>query len=163
MKLCTLGTHISWCQFLLNEIVQDASDAHEMGKPFHYSWLLLLISFVAWSDPQDYQGLDLLVTCQGEKYQNLFYEKDLKDWHEQSNIEFCMHGEAIRNQVKNMSRLDDTTVHQFHPIAKFEIVLTIFTCSHDDSHNVKIYQPNLWWKRKKSNKLSINGQRNGVF
>ena len=29
--ICVEGNQISWCQFLLNELVQDATDAQERG------------------------------------------------------------------------------------------------------------------------------------
>ena len=103
--------------------MQYAINAHEKGTLFHYSWFLLLISFIAWSNPQDYQGLNLLVTCKGVRYHNLWFEKYLKDRQKHNNIEFFMHGEAIRHQVNNMSRLDDDTIQQFRSIVKFEIGL----------------------------------------
>ena len=46
--LCASETQINWCQFLLNELIQDATDAQERGWAFHYSWLLILISFIGW-------------------------------------------------------------------------------------------------------------------
>ena len=79
-KICTEGVHINWCQFLLNELLQDAIDAHEKGRAFHYSWMLILISFIAWSDPPKYQGVYLPVNCKGVRYQNLWFEKEKKEW-----------------------------------------------------------------------------------
>ena len=60
-ELYTEGVHINWCQFLLNELLQDAIDVHEKGREFRYSWMLILISFIAWSNPPNYQGVDLLM------------------------------------------------------------------------------------------------------
>ena len=50
-ELCAEGVHINWSQFLVNELLQDAATSEEEGRPFHYVWLLILISFVVWSNP----------------------------------------------------------------------------------------------------------------
>ena len=54
---CTVGTvelvelrtkvvQINWSQYLLNELLEDATQPHEKYKTlFHYSWFLVLISF----------------------------------------------------------------------------------------------------------------------
>ena len=47
-KLCASSAQLKWSQYLLNELLEDAEEAEEKGNTFHYSWLLILISFVAW-------------------------------------------------------------------------------------------------------------------
>ena len=44
------GTYfqLNWSQYLLNELLADAEEAQYKGSTFHYSWLLILISFAAW-------------------------------------------------------------------------------------------------------------------
>ena len=95
---------------MLDELVQDDIDAQQKGRPFHYSWFLPLISFRAWFVPQEYQGLNLPVTCKGARYHNLWFEKDLKDRHKHNTVELFIHGEAIQHHVKNMFILDDAIV-----------------------------------------------------
>jgi hypothetical protein len=34
--------------YLINELEKDCHKAHDQGYEFHFSWLLILISFVAW-------------------------------------------------------------------------------------------------------------------
>ena len=79
VELCAEGVAINWSQFLLNELLEDATQTQEESKTkFHYSWLLMLISFIVCSDPLDYQSLDVLVLCQGTKYQNPWEDKEDK-------------------------------------------------------------------------------------
>ena len=72
--------------------------------------MLILISFIAWSNPQNHQGVDLPMNYRGARYQNLWFKKEKREQQIENNIEFFMHGEAIRNQVKNMYSLDNAIV-----------------------------------------------------
>ena len=88
---------INWSHFLLNDVLEDAVQAQEESKTkFHYSWLLILISFVVWLDPSDYQPLDVPVFCHDVKYQNLWEDKEDKIQQKDNNIEFFLHTEALR-------------------------------------------------------------------
>ena len=58
-KLCAASVQLNWSQYLLNELLADAEEAQEKGNTFHYSWLLILILFVAWEEPLNYQGVDI--------------------------------------------------------------------------------------------------------
>ena len=61
--------------------------------------------------PTRLPGVDLLVNCRGARYQNIWFEKYLKDWQKQNNIELFMHEEAIRHQVlKDMYKLTDAII-----------------------------------------------------
>ena len=68
VALCAEGVQINLSQFLLNKLLQDAASPQEEGTPFHYAWLLILISFTVWSDPVDYQLVDFPVIYRGERY-----------------------------------------------------------------------------------------------
>ena len=57
--LCAQGVQINWCHFLLKELIQDSIDAQERGWAFHYSWLLILISFIGWYEQEHYQGVNV--------------------------------------------------------------------------------------------------------
>ena len=77
----------------------DDTDIQEKGNPFNNSWILILISFVAWEDPPDYQGVDLPVPCRGEWYHNLWYDKENPQWQKDNNIESYLQGEAPRYYI----------------------------------------------------------------
>jgi hypothetical protein len=50
---------MSWEPFLLNQFLLDCTEAQDKGMEFHYPWLLILISFTAWEEPEDAQFLGL--------------------------------------------------------------------------------------------------------
>ena len=63
--LCALGEKFDWLRYLLNALIDDAMQAqHKEGHTFHYSWLLILISFTVWGNPLDYVEMD--VPCWGK-------------------------------------------------------------------------------------------------
>ena len=84
---------MNWLTYLLNEFFTDVVDAQEKGKFFSYSWLLILISVVAWDELPHYQGVDVLMPCRGVQYQNLWYDKDNVRQQKDNNVEFYLHGE----------------------------------------------------------------------
>ena len=64
--------------FLLNELMEDAVLAQDVGKPFTYSWLLILIALGIWMEPTHYQGMevDVVNICRGAIYKNLWVLED---------------------------------------------------------------------------------------
>ena len=50
VELCVKGVHMNWSYYLLNELLEDVEESLEKVIAFHYSWLLILISFVGWSE-----------------------------------------------------------------------------------------------------------------
>ena len=66
-----MGFQLNWLTYLLNEMLVDAKEVQEKVNPFQYSWLLILIYFVAWEEPLNYQGVDVPVPCRGSRYQNI--------------------------------------------------------------------------------------------
>ena len=76
---CAQGVHINWSQFLLNELMDDARKLKEQSMTkFHFSWILILISFVVWALPLDYQSMDIPVELLIMPYQNIWNHKDNK-------------------------------------------------------------------------------------
>ena len=64
---------MNWSLFLLNQLLVDALVA-QSRRPFSYSWLLILISLVAWMEPKDYHPMMVEATkvCRGGRYQKLW-------------------------------------------------------------------------------------------
>ena len=62
------GLQINFSQFFLNEFLQDVISTQEEGTPFHYAWLIILISVIIWDEPADYQQVELHVPCRGARY-----------------------------------------------------------------------------------------------
>ena len=120
-EFCAEGVQIDQSQFLLNELLEDTSKSQEDGKNLHYAWLLILISFIIWFDPPNYQTVDLLVRCRGDRQKNLWFTKNSKNKQRDNNIVFFIHGESLRNRVQKQIRLADDTVKRFRQIIKFWI------------------------------------------
>jgi hypothetical protein len=44
---CVEGLQMSWANYLVNELEKYCREAQDLGYEFHYSWLIILIAFVA--------------------------------------------------------------------------------------------------------------------
>ena len=87
-------------------MIDDVKQAREEEKSkFHYSWLLILISFILWLDPPDYQSMDVPIVCLSAKYQNLWEDKENRIRKKDNNIEFFMHAKSLRNVIKQAHRV----------------------------------------------------------
>ena len=93
---CAQGVHINWFQFLLNELMDDACDTHEHPTvKFHFSWILILISFTAWVPPLDYHPMDIPVELLHILFKNLWGHKDSK-CKADVKLAFFLQGERLR-------------------------------------------------------------------
>jgi hypothetical protein len=45
---CVEGIQMNWASYLFNKLEQDFCEAQDQGYEFHFSWLLILVAFVAW-------------------------------------------------------------------------------------------------------------------
>jgi hypothetical protein len=45
---CIKGMKMNWVSYLINRLEQDFCEAQHQGYELHFSWLLILISFIAW-------------------------------------------------------------------------------------------------------------------
>ena len=50
---CAEGYSYSWAAYLAKEFLEDACHAQEKCRPFHYSWLIVLIALVGWKEPTE--------------------------------------------------------------------------------------------------------------
>jgi hypothetical protein len=49
---CVEGMQMNWESYLVNELEKDYREVQDQGYEFHFSWLLILIAFVAWEMPE---------------------------------------------------------------------------------------------------------------
>jgi hypothetical protein len=49
---CAEGTSMSWAPYLSNLFQVDYKDMQDAGTEFHYSWLITLIAFMGWREPE---------------------------------------------------------------------------------------------------------------
>jgi hypothetical protein len=45
---CVEGLQMNWAKYLVNQLELDYHEAQDQGYEFHFSWLLILITFVSW-------------------------------------------------------------------------------------------------------------------
>jgi hypothetical protein len=45
---CVEGIQMNWASYLVNQLEQECRKARDQGYEFHFSWLLILITFIAW-------------------------------------------------------------------------------------------------------------------
>jgi hypothetical protein len=50
-RKCVEGMQMNWASYLVNKLEKDYHETQDQGYDFHFSWLLILIAFVAWEMP----------------------------------------------------------------------------------------------------------------
>ena len=87
---------MNWSLFLLNQFLKDALAAQNW-RPFSYSFLLILITLVAWMEPEDYQLMvvEEVKVCYGARYQNLWWVEEPSQQMD-SAIHFWIYWEALQ-------------------------------------------------------------------
>jgi hypothetical protein len=46
------GLQMNWAKYLVNQLELNCCEAQDQGYEFHFSWLLILIAFIAWEMPK---------------------------------------------------------------------------------------------------------------
>jgi hypothetical protein len=93
---CVEGLQMNWAQYLINQLELDCKEVKYQGYEFHFSWLLILISFITWELLEgatfpDIEPFEPLAT----KFCTMWYSTDMNNqWH--SNVVF----HAYYNQLK---------------------------------------------------------------
>jgi hypothetical protein len=79
---------MNWVKYLVNQLELDCHKAHDQGYEFHFSWILILITFVAWDMFEGATFPDIeLFEMLAAKFTTLWYSSDMnKQW--QSNVVF---------------------------------------------------------------------------
>jgi hypothetical protein len=54
-----VGLQMNWVKYLVNQLELDYREAQDQGYEFHFSWLLILITFTAWEMPEGVTFLDI--------------------------------------------------------------------------------------------------------
>jgi hypothetical protein len=80
------GTTLSWAPYLLNLFLDDCKDTQDLGKKFHYSWILILISLIGWKEPKYSFFSTRPNPCHGARYLLLGSPLDPKNRKENAAI-----------------------------------------------------------------------------
>jgi hypothetical protein len=116
---CIEGLQMNWVSYLVNQLEQDCREAQDQGYEFHFSWLLILITFIAWemlegvTFPEIEPSEPLAV-----KFTTLWYSSDMaKQW--QSNVVFHTYYLQLKRAIESFPRMTSNTLHRFRPFVKF--------------------------------------------
>jgi hypothetical protein len=85
---CVEGLQMNWVKYLVNQLELDYHEAQDQGYEFHFSWLLILITFVSWemSEGATFPDIETFEPL-SVKFTTLWYLSDMnKQW--QSNAVF---------------------------------------------------------------------------
>ena len=104
--------------FLLNELMEDAVLAQQVGNPFTYSCLLILITLVGWMEPTHYQGMEVddVNICRGAQCKDLWEIKN-KERKTDINIQFYLYLDALQDVTVKILRLIDEAASKYYKVA----------------------------------------------
>jgi hypothetical protein len=97
----------------------DYKEAQDQGYEFHFTWLLILISFIAWEMPEGVTFLDIEpFEPFATKFSTLWYSNDMnKQW--QSNAVFHTYYNQLKVAIQSEPQMTPNTLHRFRPLMKF--------------------------------------------
>jgi hypothetical protein len=117
----------------------DCREAQDQGYEFHFSWLLILITFIAWDIPEDVVfpktlSFEPLAT----KFSTLWYTIDMsRKW--QSNTLFHRYYIQLKTAIQATPHITLNTLHRFIPLMKFSVDRHfIYLTPHADEHQEQL-------------------------
>jgi hypothetical protein len=101
---------MNWMKHLVNQLEIDCREAQDKRHEFHFSWLLILINFVAWelsegSTFPELEPFEPLATM----FSTLWYSNDMsKQW--QSNVVFHAYYNQLKEAIRSEPRITLNTL-----------------------------------------------------
>jgi hypothetical protein len=130
---------MNWVKYLVNQLELDCREAQDQGYEFHFSWLLILITFIAWEMPEgatfpDIEPFEPLAA----KFSTLWYSSDMnKQW--KSNVIFHTYYNQLKTTIQSEPRITPNTLHRFRPLMKFSADRHfIYITAHADEHKQQL-------------------------
>jgi hypothetical protein len=75
---CVEGLQMNWAKYLVNQLELDYREAQDQGYKFHFSWVLILIPFIAWDILEGATFLDIdPFEPLAAKFSTLWYSSDM--------------------------------------------------------------------------------------
>jgi hypothetical protein len=114
---CVEGTSMSWAPYLSNLFQVDCKDVHDASTEFHYSWLITLIAFIGWREPE-YVVFCTTPQTEGARYRILRSAPLAK--HKKGNgIVFEAYLREIQEAISRSWRITPEAVARYEGIANF--------------------------------------------
>jgi hypothetical protein len=116
---CVEWIQMNWASYLVNQLEKDCCESQNQGYEFHFSWLLILIAFIAWEMPEgetfpEIEPSEPLAV----KFTMLWYSSDMeKQWH--SNTIFHTYYLQLKRAIESFPCMTLNTLHRFRTIVKF--------------------------------------------
>jgi hypothetical protein len=104
---------MNWAKYLFNQLELDCHEAQDQGYEFHFSWLLILIDFIAWEmlEGTTFPDIESFESLAGN-FTTLWYSRNMgKQWH--SNAVFHMYYLQLKRDIKSKPCMTPNTLHQF--------------------------------------------------
>jgi hypothetical protein len=136
---CVEGLQMNWVKYLVNHLELDYREAQDQGYEFHFSWLLILITFIAWEMSEGAAFLDIEpFEPLAVKFSTLWYSSDMnKKW--QSNVVFHTYYNQLKLAIQSKPHITPNTLHRFQPLMKFNADYHfIYITARADKHKKKI-------------------------
>jgi hypothetical protein len=139
---CAEGLQMNWAQYLVNQLELDCREAQDQGYEFHFSWLLILITFITWEMSEgatfpDIEPFEPLAA----KFNTLWYSNDMnKQW--KSNVVFHTYYNQLKQAIQSEPRMTPNTLHRFRPLMKFSAdhhFIYITTCTDEHKQQLQSY------------------------
>jgi hypothetical protein len=113
------GLQMKLKKYLVNQLDQDCCETQDQGYEFHFSWVLILIAFIAWEMPEGATFLELEPSEPlAAKFTSLSNSSDMgKKW--QSNAVFHTYYLQLKRAIKVVPHIIPDTLHRFRPFVKF--------------------------------------------
>jgi hypothetical protein len=113
----------------------DYREAQDQGYKFHFIWLLILITFIAWEMSEGATFLDIEpLEPLAAKFSTLWYLNDMKKkW--KSNVIFHTYYRQLKVAIQSAPCITLNTLHKFRPLMKFNADHhSIYITTHADEH-----------------------------
>jgi hypothetical protein len=118
-RKCVEGFQMNSSKYLADQLELDFREAQDQGYEFHFSLLLILITFIAWDMLKDVIFLEtLLFEPLAAKFITLWYTTNMsRQW--QSNTLFHRYYIKLKTVIQATPRITPNTLYRFRPLMKF--------------------------------------------
>ena len=103
---------MNWEKYLVNQLEIDYREAQDQGHELHFSWLLILISFVAWelTEGETFPDLNPFKPL-AVKFNTLWYLMDMsKQW--KSNAIFHRYYNQLKETIRSEPHITPNTLQR---------------------------------------------------
>lgn len=122
-RKCAKGVFFNWAQYLCDEFLANFRESQEHRTSFFFSWLLFLITLVAWDKPEESVILELPAgMCEGARYAHLWDSKD-KQRIEDNKVFWVLFQSSVATAINSCPRLSPTIYDKYKHIATFQITM----------------------------------------